>query len=413
MAADGRGAAARGMPGVALHDFRAAQRHAALLRQSSAGANDAAAFQQRLARSIGLSSAPPRPPRAARPQPGACAAARHLGGAGAALARVQALARDVEYVAVASTRARGDCGAPPTPRMSDGEWQKVEAAAAGRGDFRLGCPICLEAFSADASDDSAVLLSCSHTFHRACLESAERCLRAAAHEFDGGRRPSSEKKCPICRKARYEFRATGAAAAETRGTAATRCQALLRGFVARRLRHRLRRAFYGSGGGDEKLRRRFLESELATIGKHIERVYASHDDSIDALLAESDRALSTSALVFCDDRPRPPQPPLKRPETPPPPPTLAAWRGIRRHAALIAEAACAVCLGDLDHRKKCVLLSCAHIFHAKCLKALEDFNVGEDHLCPCCRGVYHTAELVDSDAPLHDGRLENRRQNES
>ena len=133
------------------------------------------------------------------------------------------------------------------------------------------------------------------------------------------------------------------------------------------------------------MRRRFFEEELQLHSAFLERTLVA-DDSIDALLAESDRALSTSALVF-GQRPTP----EPRPPTPPePPPTPGHWRTVRRRAELIAEKDCAVCLGALDETRPKLLLSCAHVFHANCVHALEAFNLQDHHLCPCCRSKYHS-----------------------
>lgn len=56
---------------------------------------------------------------------------------------------------------------------------------------------------------SQVLLSCSHVFHRACLQAFER--------FSG------RKRCPMCRREQYETRVIHDAAHLYRHQCATRC----------------------------------------------------------------------------------------------------------------------------------------------------------------------------------------------
>ncbi|KAH8071826.1 ubiquitin-protein transferase [Aureococcus anophagefferens] len=209
--------------------------------------------------------------------------------------------------------------------MSAAEWAAVERTAEARDDFAQGCPICLEPFAAaDHGPNPAVLLSCSHTFHRRCLASAERCIGVA------------ERCCPICRKASYEAKITGVAADAARRRAASTLQ---RGFRTRLAagRYRARQiAVYGAGRGDGARRRRFQEREVLALGDRVTRDVDARAD-----------------------------PPCAR----------------------AGEAACAICMGPLAERER-VLLSCSHVFHARCVAALERFNLEAAHLCPCCRAPY-------------------------
>lgn len=60
-------------------------------------------------------------------------------------------------------------------KLSSDEWEKLKEASGDRGD-QLICPICQDEFKAE----DQVLLSCSHTFHRRCLESYERYVNRKA-----------------------------------------------------------------------------------------------------------------------------------------------------------------------------------------------------------------------------------------
>ncbi|CAM9998157.1 unnamed protein product [Choristocarpus tenellus] len=81
---------------------------------------------------------------------------------------------------------------PPEHNLSVDEWRDLETKADARGDNLAPCPICREGFH----DQEQVILSCSHIFHRKCLSAFERFLR------------TSERTCPLCRKADYQKRFT-------------------------------------------------------------------------------------------------------------------------------------------------------------------------------------------------------------
>lgn len=72
--------------------------------------------------------------------------------------------------------------------LNEHEWSQVKDKYKKRGDFKQPCVICKE----QLGSQQQVLLSCTHTFHRTCLEVFER--------FSG------KKSCPMCRKEKYETR---------------------------------------------------------------------------------------------------------------------------------------------------------------------------------------------------------------
>lgn len=82
---------------------------------------------------------------------------------------------------------RGLVAGPP-PKLTDTEWKQVEALSLRRSDPAQGCPICMEHFGLR----DTLILSCSHTFHRRCLESFEK--------FSD----SPTDRCPVCRHPHYE-----------------------------------------------------------------------------------------------------------------------------------------------------------------------------------------------------------------
>ena len=61
-------------------------------------------------------------------------------------------------------------------------------------------------------------------------------------------------------------------------------------------------------------------------------------------------------------------------------------------------------MGPLAERRQDrtdVLLSCSHVFHSSCVRALEAFNIDALDLCPVCRAPYTARpyERLD-DVPL-------------
>lgn len=81
----------------------------------------------------------------------------------------------------------------PTPAiepLKDYEWDSIEKGVAGRQDAY--CPICMEGFNRGFE----VLLSCSHMYHRSCLQSFEKFMKTA------------ERACPICRTSNYQKKIT-------------------------------------------------------------------------------------------------------------------------------------------------------------------------------------------------------------
>jgi hypothetical protein len=58
-------------------------------------------------------------------------------------------------------------------------------------------------------------------------------------------------------------------------------------------------------------------------------------------------------------------------------------------------------MGPLAERER-VLLSCSHVFHARCVAALERFNLEAAHLCPCCRAPYASRGYRDDGASSDD-----------
>ncbi|XP_026907014.1 RING finger protein 32 isoform X2 [Acinonyx jubatus] len=228
----------------------------------------------------------------------------------------------------------------------------------------------------DSGSMFKVLLSCSHVFHRACLQAFEKF--------------ANKKTCPLCRKNQYQTRVIHDGARLFKVKCATRIQASWRGHVVRKWYRDLRRTVPPT---DAKLRRKFFEGKFTEISR---RILCSYNTNIEELFSEIDHclAINRSVLQQLEDR--------CGHEL-----TDGDWEEIQIQALHRETLECPICLTPLPTSGDCrqdpvemlcgqpsremVLLSCSHVFHHTCLLALEEFSLGESspfHACPLCRSCY-------------------------
>ncbi|XP_032900249.1 RING finger protein 32 isoform X1 [Amblyraja radiata] len=261
----------------------------------------------------------------------------------------------------------------PNAALTASEWQLVKKRSLQQGDSAQPCAICREEFGMKQQ----VLLSCSHVFHRICLQAFEK--------FSG------RKSCPMCRKEQYQTRVIHDGARLFRMKCAIRIQSHWRGYVVRKWYKQLRRTVPPK---DKRLRQRFYEDKLQEIN---DRLVRSCNINIDELFSEIDHSVALSRRVlqqFARQRVH-----IISEEE---------WEQIQLKAIQREVFDCPICITPLDHLssrtcqaeghggreqsrllvRQTVLLSCSHTFHYTCLKAFEDFTEGEDHICPLCRSTY-------------------------
>uniref|UniRef100_A0A8C6D1Q7 Ring finger protein 32 n=1 Tax=Moschus moschiferus TaxID=68415 RepID=A0A8C6D1Q7_MOSMO len=252
--------------------------------------------------------------------------------------------------------------APPPLPLSADEWDRVKQRSVEQGDSMQPCPICKEEFGLHPQ----VLLSCSHVFHRACLQAFENF--------------TNKKTCPLCRKNQYQTRVIRDGARLFKIKCATRIQASWRGHVVRRWYRELRRMVPPA---DAKLRRKFFEAKFTEISQ---RLLCSYRSDVDALFSEVDRCLAINRSVLQQLEERCGRE-LSEEE----------WGEIQTQALHREAPDCPICLtalatgGPAPAPRETVLLSCSHVFHHACLCALEEFSLGEStpfHACPLCRSCY-------------------------
>ncbi|KAK2859560.1 hypothetical protein Q5P01_004180 [Channa striata] len=256
----------------------------------------------------------------------------------------------------------------PAERLTEEEWSRVKARSVQQGESAQPCAICREEFHMQHQ----VLLSCSHVFHKACLQAFER--------FSG------RKCCPICRREQYETRVIHDAARLFRHKCATRIQACWRGYVARKWYSHVKKTICPK---DRQLRRKFFVAKLQELNDSFVRY--CHTD-MEAFLSDIDRSLSSSRQVFQQ---------LERKSISEP--QENDWDQIQSQVIQRGVHECPICLtalcsqnlpaiaGRSNHQqhRHTVLLSCSHLFHQHCLEAFEAFTADSRPLCPLCRSVYY------------------------
>ncbi|CAB4000630.1 RING finger 32 [Paramuricea clavata] len=263
----------------------------------------------------------------------------------------------------------------PTARLTDKEWQDVKNKSNQRNDSDQPCVICKEEFGTQHQ----VLLSCSHVFHRVCLQAFEK--------FSGG------KTCPMCRKEQYETRVIHEGRNLWRHKCAIRIQAAWRGYVVRSWYLKLRETVPPN---DPMLRRKFYEEKLRSITDRF--VMSMSNTEVDTFLAQIDQSVEESRRVmrFVEENS------FKTMST-------MDWQSVYEQAKERLSSDCPICFTSLcsdmlpqlqpccgvqDEKVRPVtLLSCSHVFHKKCVEAFEQLSLNTYHICPVCRSLYYKKDL--------------------
>ncbi|RUS70065.1 hypothetical protein EGW08_022171, partial [Elysia chlorotica] len=199
----------------------------------------------------------------------------------------------------------------PKQLLSETEWSGVKDKSNKRDDSGEPCVICKEDFGLQEQ----VILSCSHVFHRACLQAFER--------FTG------RKTCPMCRHEQYQTRVIHEGARVYRHKAAARIQANWRGYVVRSWYKKLRETVPPK---DPLLKKKFYEEKLSGI---VDRMIKSIDVNMVDFLREIDNSVEQSRAVFSQwDA-------LHNPVTP------EMWDAIQLKAVERGDVDCPICLTEL------------------------------------------------------------------
>lgn len=261
----------------------------------------------------------------------------------------------------------------PDPQISFHDWAQIKLQCLQR--CNNNCPICQEEFKMEAQ----ILLSCSHLFHRECIESYERY--------------TSAKTCPICRRKEYQKLLTYEGMKLHQHKSAVNIQSAWRAFVCRRnyKLHQstnapshpiLRQKFAISKLSEESKR---LEDKIVRSTREMENLFVSLDLERAARGVINDRAqFSTGEFDTNFDNVKTAVKTHAAPKI--------DWHLIFSKANERAVDNCPICLQSITlpdklysesrSNRKLVVLSCSHFYHQKCLDSFEKFG---NLSCPLCR----------------------------
>uniref|UniRef100_A0A4W4F4L0 RING-type domain-containing protein n=1 Tax=Electrophorus electricus TaxID=8005 RepID=A0A4W4F4L0_ELEEL len=250
-------------------------------------------------------------------------------------------------------------------RLTAVEWTGIKSRSLQEGDSVHPCVICREEFRLQPQ----VLLSCSHVFHKTCLEAFE-CF-------------SGRKCCPMCRREQYETRLIHDGARLYREKCTVRIQACWRGYAARKWYRNVRKRLPPN---DPCLRRQFFEAKFQELNDNLVQSCAPSD--VEEFLRDIDRSIASSRDIFRHfDRSRSSISEMDEEHW-----LQAQYKAIQRDVR-----DCPICLTPLSatgvrctQARPLLLLSCSHLFHTTCLQAFERFCLDSEPTCPLCRCSYTT-----------------------
>ncbi|XP_028394244.1 RING finger protein 32-like [Dendronephthya gigantea] len=277
---------------------------------------------------------------------------------------------DAKPKALTLAQRLGLVDAPSEP-LNDKEWQVVKNKSNQRNDSNQPCVICKEEFGTQHQ----VLLSCSHVFHRVCLEAFEK--------FSGG------KTCPLCRKEQYETRVIHEGRKMWQHKCAIKIQAAWRGYVVRSWYLKLRETVPPN---NPRLRRKFYEEKLRSITDRF--VTSMSNADVDSFLAQIDESVEESRRVMRfvgEDS-------FKTMSD-------ADWESVYEQAKDRLSSDCPICFTILcsgitapellsrPDVRPVVLLSCSHVFHKNCVDSFEQLSLNSSPICPVCRSPYYKKDI--------------------
>ena len=284
------------------------------------------------------------------------------------------------------------------PAVSNDEWMTMERNITARNEAY--CPICLEGFA----QGHEVLLSCSHMFHRMCLQNFEQFMRR------------SERSCPICRTGNYQKKITHVGSRAFEQVCAGKLQALWRAYCVRKVHYHTRRNLYRGASLDTHtdinpgLRSKFYQGELSQIATRMESFGEKQGAVVDRVLTSSDQTIRESreldtlfemmmqsrctgagAGASVDFSSGEDAKEGKEDEDVNKKGRGVDWDGALERALKRGLGECVVCLGPLATSTRIVtLLSCSHALHEACVHSLERYaGANEALLCCVCRTPYH------------------------
>eukprot|EP01038_Epipyxis_sp_PR26KG_P004389 gene4389-6206_t len=291
---------------------------------------------------------------------------------------------------------------PQVAALTPQQWEDIEKNIKGR--HEAFCPICMEGFSLGCE----ILLSCSHIFHKSCLQAFEKFMK------------NGELNCPICRTPNYQKKVTRLGSLAYRRHCVIRIQSIIRGYFGRLIYKKKLKQFYRDGKGNETKRKQYYESEFKLITTKINQNMVDRSEKVDHMLSSMDKTLFESRQLdtlfdhimaerisnnnnnnnngsndfildndFNLNEQLLPSAIDKNDEQ-----FLETnWIAIKSIANARGQNDCAICMLPVTNQikqeiKKNVILSCSHVFHESCICNLERFVGNMNKRCPVCRSSY-------------------------
>lgn len=199
--------------------------------------------------------------------------------------------KSVRATSVTISQQRGLVPMPPSVHiLTPAEWDAIEMQLDER--MEAYCPICMEGFK----QGSEVLLSCSHMFHKNCIQSFEKFSASS----------NKDRHCPVCRSSDYQKKITRKGSLAFKNVCIVRLQSFYRGYVVRKIYYKTLKHFYQSvrdcvicvmpnlthhtccdiiqGMGEKHLRKQFYERELVVFGDDVTKTVDNRGVELDAFL---------------------------------------------------------------------------------------------------------------------------------
>ena len=263
-------------------------------------------------------------------------------------------------------------------KNSISRWEEAAKLSELRSDSFHLCSICQQHFGLRPQ----VLLSCSHVFHKACLQSFEKFLDNLRH-----------RKCPLCREANYDKKNYDGGKKAYKIMCSVKLQSFWRMVQCSKKFETSLAEHYKTKNCDSRLRRRFLLKHLNHANREVKASLETRARRIDDVLAacESSLALSKSVFMKLDGESELSQ---------------WMWRDSKRKALQRESLCCCICLEEAAtnrEKESLMLLPCSHVFHEPCFNSFEAFHIqlaitksssyakqatATNFFCPLCRGSY-------------------------
>ena len=243
------------------------------------------------------------------------------------------------------------------------QWKQVELKTIKREDFKGDCPICMEKLSSR----EALILSCSHVFHKVCLKNFERF--------------SQVTKCPLCRCERYECKTYTKDKEYFVKKSVDIIQRNLRGYLTRFKLYK--KYFKNNMPKSRRLRNLYSYWKMRDLTdkmmKEIERQNKLNEELFNDVLKEHEE------LIRMENKEKEIEEKNKKKEE-------KNWKNIVNKMEQREQHTCAICLCEFDN-KSLYVLDCTHCFHKNCLDSFERFDPYYIKRCPICRANYTKKEI--------------------